>query len=92
MLSSYRVLDLASGLAAPYAAKLLADLGADVIKVEPPGGDPARRVGPFPGGTPDPEASATFLYGNTSKRGVTLDLAAAPDRERLRNSPRPRMS
>ena len=83
MLSSYRVLDLASGLAAPYAAKLLADLGADVIKVEPPGGDPARRVGPFPGGTPDPESSATFLYGNTSKRGVTLDLAAAPDRERL---------
>jgi crotonobetainyl-CoA:carnitine CoA-transferase CaiB-like acyl-CoA transferase len=61
--------------AAAYAAKLLADLGADVVKVEPPEGDPARHLGPYPGGTPNPDASGTFLYLNTNKRGVTLDLA-----------------
>jgi crotonobetainyl-CoA:carnitine CoA-transferase CaiB-like acyl-CoA transferase len=61
--------------AAAYAAKLFADLGADVVKVEPPEGDPARRIGPFPGGKENPDASGTFLYLNTNKRGVTLDLA-----------------
>src|SRR5207248_2448904 len=63
-LAGARVLDLGTGLAAPFCAKLLADLGADVIKVEPPGGDPARLLGPFPGDRPDPEASAAFLYVN----------------------------
>src|SRR5260370_17575710 len=60
--------------AAAYAAKLMADLGADVIKVEPPGGDPARALGPFPGHRPHPEMSGTFLYLNTNKQGVTLDI------------------
>lgn len=72
-------------VSAAYAAKLMADLGADVIKVEPPlGGDPARRRGPYPGGTPHPEKSGLFLYLNTNKRGVTLDLADARGREVLR--------
>jgi crotonobetainyl-CoA:carnitine CoA-transferase CaiB-like acyl-CoA transferase len=70
--------------AAAYAAKLLADLGADVVKVEAPGtGDPARALGPFPGGIPHPEASGTFLYLNTNKRGIALDIASANGREAL---------
>ena len=88
LIDGVRVLDVCGGLAGPYAAKLLADLGADVIKVEPPQGDPARRAGPFPSARPDPEASAPFLYANTSKRGVTLDLGggdlgAGADRDRF---------
>src|SRR2546427_6221130 len=58
-----------------FAGKLLGDLGADVVKVEPPGGDPARRRPPFWGGIADPERSLLWLAMNTSKRGVTLDLA-----------------
>ncbi len=69
--------------AAAYAAKLMADLGADVIKVEPPEGDPARAMGPFPGHIPHREKSGTFLYLNTNKRGVTLDIAKPHDRDLL---------
>src|SRR5205807_462180 len=58
-----------------FAGKLLGDLGADVVKVEPPGGDPARRRPPFWGGIADPERSLLWLAMNTSKRGLTLDLA-----------------
>ncbi|TMB66265.1 MAG: CoA transferase, partial [Chloroflexi bacterium] len=54
--------------AAAYAAKLMADLGAEVIKVEPPTGDPDRYLGPFPGGEPHPEKSGTFLYLNCNKQ------------------------
>jgi crotonobetainyl-CoA:carnitine CoA-transferase CaiB-like acyl-CoA transferase len=61
--------------AASYAAKLMADLGATVVKVESPAGDPDRKAGPFPGGTPDPEKSGTYLYLNCNKQGITLDLA-----------------
>jgi len=70
-------------VAAAYATKLLADLGADVIKIEPLGGDAARLHGPFPGGTPHQERSGLFLYLNTNKRSVTLDLAAARGRAAL---------
>lgn len=73
-LDGLRVVELAEGVAAPYAGKLLADLGADVVKVEPPGGDRARAAGPFPGDRPDPDASMLFLYENTNKRGVMLDV------------------
>ena len=69
-----RVLELAGGIAGPYGGKLLADLGADVVKAEPPTGDPARRRGPFRDGRPDPEASGFYLYLNAGKRGITLDL------------------
>ena len=77
-LGGLRVLDLSEGLAGPFAAKLLGDLGADVIKLEPPGGDEARRRGPF-AGSEDIEASAPFLYANTSKRSVVIDPADPDD-------------
>jgi len=69
------VLELGGGVAASYAAKLLADQGADVIKVEDPDGDPTRHRGPYPGGMPDPEKSGLFLSMNVQKRSVvTADL------------------
>ncbi|MCH8236416.1 MAG: CoA transferase, partial [Chloroflexi bacterium] len=76
-LEGLTVLDLSRYVAGAYCGKLLAAYGAEVIKVEAPGeGDGARRVGPFPDGEPDPEASALFLYMNTGKKGLTLDLAS----------------
>ena len=72
-LDDVTVLDLAEWIAAPYATKLLADYGADVIKLERPGGDPSRRVGPFKGGDPHPEKSGTFFYFNTNKRRTGSD-------------------
>ncbi|HUF54679.1 MAG TPA: CoA transferase [Dehalococcoidia bacterium] len=69
--------------AATYAAKVLADLGAEVIKVEPPAGDPDRELGPFPGHEPHRDKSGTFLYLNTNKLGVTLDLSTEPGRQAL---------
>jgi crotonobetainyl-CoA:carnitine CoA-transferase CaiB-like acyl-CoA transferase len=75
-LTGLKVVELGEMVPAAYAAKLLADAGAEVIKVEPPGtGDPARRRGPFPGATPHPERSGLFLFLNTNKLGVTLDVA-----------------
>ena len=73
MLRPYRVLDLTDehGL---LCGRLLADLGADVIKVEPPGGDAARGIGPFYGDDPDPEKSLYWFAFNANKRGVTIDL------------------
>ncbi|MBV9326441.1 MAG: CoA transferase [Chloroflexi bacterium] len=79
-LSGVRVLELAQGVAGPYAGRLLADLGADVVKVEPPTGDVTRTFGPFADCTPHPERSGMFAYLNTSKRGVVLDLDSAADR------------
>ena len=74
-LAGLKVLDFTWHLAGPYASKLLADYGADVVKVERPGvGDPARRYGPFPGDRPHPERSGLFLHVNTNKRSITLDL------------------
>ena len=73
-LSGIKVVELATMVSGPYCGKLLADMGANVIKVEPPGGDPSRQCGPFPKSGPHPERSALFLYNNTSKRGVTLNL------------------
>ncbi len=68
------VLDLTHHIAGPYATKLLADFGADVIKIERPGGDIARQLGPFKGDIPDPERSGLFCFLNTNKRSVVLDL------------------
>jgi crotonobetainyl-CoA:carnitine CoA-transferase CaiB-like acyl-CoA transferase len=78
-----RVLELGSGVSAAYAAKLLGDHGADVIKVEPPEGDSTRRRGPFPGDAGDPERSGLFLAINLNKRGVCLDLDSQPGRASL---------
>jgi len=74
-LSGVKVLDLTHYIAGPYCTKLLADYGAEVIKVERPGlGDGARRIGPFFGDDPHPEKSGLYLYLNTNKLGVTLNL------------------
>ncbi|MET0501739.1 MAG: CoA transferase [Candidatus Binatia bacterium] len=73
-LTGYRVLDLA-GPSGFHCTKLLADMGADVIKIEPPGGDEARHVPPFKGDSPHPEKSLYFLHYNTNKRSITLDVA-----------------
>jgi crotonobetainyl-CoA:carnitine CoA-transferase CaiB-like acyl-CoA transferase len=74
-LSGLRVLECGHLVSAAYATKLMADMGAEVVKIEEPGtGDRARRRGPFAGGAPHPEKSGLFLYLNTNKRGVTLDL------------------
>ncbi len=79
-LSDVHVLDLGTDVPGPYCARLLADYGADVIKVEPPGGEPARRQGPFPGDLPDAEKSGLFLYLNANKRGITLDYSSPTGR------------
>src|SRR5262245_13356463 len=74
-LAGFRIVECGDMVAASYAAKLMADMGADVIKIEPPtGGDAARQRGPFPGKIPHPEKSGLFLYLNTNKRGITLNL------------------
>jgi crotonobetainyl-CoA:carnitine CoA-transferase CaiB-like acyl-CoA transferase len=82
MFDGVRVLDL-SEEPGWLAGKILGDLGADVIKVEPPGGDPGRR-GPWLGDVEDPDRSLRWLALNTSKRGVTLDLEKPAGAELLR--------
>lgn len=74
-LADIKVLDLTWHISGPYCTKLLADFGADVLKVEQPGsGDPARDYGPFPNDDPHPERSGTFLHLNTNKRAITVDI------------------
>jgi crotonobetainyl-CoA:carnitine CoA-transferase CaiB-like acyl-CoA transferase len=82
-LEGLRVVELGDFIAAAYAGKVLADLGAEVIKVEPPSGDSARQHGPFPEGEPHPEKSGLFLYLNANKLGATLDPATATGKELL---------
>jgi len=77
-LSDVRVLDLTWHIAGPYCTKLLADYGADVIKVERPGeGDLSRSMGPFFKDDPHPEKSGLFLFCNTNKKSITLNLKSA---------------
>lgn len=78
-----RVVELGEGIAAAFGTRLLADYGAQVIKVEPPRGDATRRSGPFARDEPDPERSGMFLYLNHGKRGVTLDLDTSEGCARL---------
>ena len=73
-LDDVKVLDLSQGLAGPICAKILADFGADVIKVEPPAGDSGRTMAPHFGNDPHPEKSLVFLLANLNKRGVKLNL------------------
>jgi CoA:oxalate CoA-transferase len=77
ILDDLLVLDLSGGIAGPLGARLLGDYGADVIKIEPPAGDRARRMPPFADDDPDPEKSLFFLLLNLNKRGITLDLETA---------------
>lgn len=77
-----RIIDLSTHVAWPFCTKLFADFGADVIKVEPPGmGDEARHFGSFPNDRANPEISGLFLYLNTNKRSLTLDLGTKRDRD-----------
>src|SRR5216684_2122676 len=73
MLSPYRVLDLTTERG-PLCGQMLGDMGADVVKVEPPGGASARRIGPFFNDLPHPDRSLYWWAYNRSKRGITLDL------------------
>jgi benzylsuccinate CoA-transferase BbsE subunit len=82
-LEGLRVLDL-SGAMGNYAGKLFADMGADVILVEPPGGSALRREPPFIGDVAGTERSLSFAYQNTSKRGICLDLESASGQHLLR--------
>ena len=82
-LEGLRVLELGEGVSAPFCAKLFADYGADVIKVEPAAGDAARRWGPFPADRPHAETSGLFFFLNTNKRSVTLDITTNQDRARF---------
>jgi crotonobetainyl-CoA:carnitine CoA-transferase CaiB-like acyl-CoA transferase len=83
-LDGLTVVDLSQGIAGPYCTRLLADLGARVIKAEPPGGDYTRRLGPFPGDVPDPDKSGLFIHLNGAKQSITLDLATESGRVILR--------
>ena len=82
-LSNLRVLELADQKG-EFCGKLMADLGADVVKVEPPGGETTRSVGPFLDDIPHPDRSLSFWHYNTSKRGVTLDLESGEGRTLFR--------
>jgi hypothetical protein len=75
MLSCYRVLDLTDEKGF-FCGKMLADLGADVIKIEKPGGDTARNIGPYYHDIVHPEKSLYWMAFNTNKRGITLDIEA----------------
>jgi crotonobetainyl-CoA:carnitine CoA-transferase CaiB-like acyl-CoA transferase len=77
------VLDLTHHIAGPYATKLMADFGADVVKIERPGGDVARQLGPFQGNEPHSEKSGLFFYLNCNKRSAVLDLRTAAGRDAL---------
>src|SRR6266478_9165192 len=83
LLSGLAVVECGEDVSAAFATKLLADIGADVIKVEPPGGDLTRRRGPFPNDKPDPEKSGIFIYLNANKRGVVADLTRPEGRDLL---------
>jgi benzylsuccinate CoA-transferase BbsE subunit len=82
-LSPYRVLDL-TGEIGQYAGRAFAELGAEVIKVEPPGGDPVRRIGPFLRDEPGPDRSLLWCALNASKKGVTCDIESEQGRALLR--------
>ena len=82
ILSDVRVIEVTHQPSGSFCAKLLADQGADTIKVEPPGwGDQARHEPPFIGDEPHPDRSTAFLAFNTNKRGITLDLTQETGRE-----------
>ena len=82
-LEGLRVLEIGTFVSAPYCGKLFAGYGAEVIKVEPPGGDLSRAHGPFKDGLPNPETSALFLYLNTGKKSVVLDIGAPEGRRQF---------
>ena len=84
LLQGLRVVELGESVSAPYCTKLLADMGAEVVKIERPGvGDQSREYGPFLNNQPHHERSGLFLYLNSNKQGITLDLDTPTGRELL---------
>ena len=83
ILSDIRVVELSATPSGAFCAKLLADQGADVAKVEPPAGDPARREPPLLQGASGDRQGSQFMAFNTNKRGVTLDASSDEGREAL---------
>ena len=83
-LEGVRVLDLTHHIAGPYCTKLLADFGATVTKVERPGGDPARSMPPSHHDDPGIDKSLLFLYLNTNKRSITVNLKSNRGQEIIR--------
>lgn len=85
ILCNIRVLELGDYVSAAFGARLLADYGAEVIKIEAPGdGDTARSHGPFPTSGPDPDSSGLFMYLNRGKLGATIDVTSAAGRKLIR--------
>jgi crotonobetainyl-CoA:carnitine CoA-transferase CaiB-like acyl-CoA transferase len=82
MLKEFNVLDLTTE-AGWLCGKMLGDLGADVIKIEPPGGDPGRQHGPYYKRTKDPERSLFWFALNANKRGITLNIESREGRDLL---------
>lgn len=82
-LDDVTILDVGQGIAPGYCTKLLASLGAHVLKIEPPTGDILRSAGPFPNDIPHPEHSGLFLYLNQGKQSATLDISKPMGRELL---------
>lgn len=83
LLDGVKVLELASRIAGSYCGKILAHMGAEVVKIEPPEGDETRRLGPFPNHIPHPEKSGLFLWLNANKYGIVLDETLSRDRGHL---------
>ena len=81
-LGAFQILDLTQGVG-QYATRLLADLGADVIRIEPPDGGSARSALPFAGDIPGPDRSIAFLHFHTNKRSILLDIGNDEDRKTL---------
>ena len=84
-LEGVKILDFTHHIAGPYCTKLLADFGADVVKIERPAGDPGRRMAPFFHDEADPDKSLPFAYLNTNKRSVTVNLKSSEGREIVRS-------
>ena len=85
-LQNVSVLEISSFVAGPYCTRLLSDMGANVVKIEPPDeGDPARQRGPFFHDITNPEHSLLFLYLNVNKRSVTLNIGTSRGRQILTN-------
>src|ERR1700694_54993 len=83
LFAGLRVIELAGDPAGEMVGKLLAEMGADVVKVEPPGGSPTRAIGPFAHDRVDADHSLTFWYYNTNKRSAIVDYATPEGQARL---------
>src|ERR1041384_7726871 len=84
-LSELRVVEIGSGDALGFCGKLFSDFGAEVVKIEPPDGDPARKLAPLVDAGDGHRESATFAWLNTNKRSITADLDQPADVAKLRD-------